>query len=538
MVTETIPAAETDEVEAWLWAQREAVAESWEPDAEPGAGDGAWLEIDPVTPAVARFVGAQLHREALLGEWQQAHAAVARWQGVQVRILADALDLVLAEGACRSDTTLAVRSLAAELGLAVGVSDRTIEAQLNDAQVLRDRFSATYETLRDGRIARPHAQVISDEGIRLADETVRAEYEQIVLQIAPHLTTGRLRAAAKAIAEQLMPLSIDERHKEARSLRRVVVRDTGDGMAELWALLPAALAHGIHDRLTQFGRTVQDAERDAARAAKSAAREAARETRGVAMKGRRAGDSTLPQPDVSGRPATPDRSETPAVPKEVEAPEAPEESEESEARSLDQLRADILCDLLLTAHATTATIDRDGGEGIDAIRAIVQITIPLPVLTGTAGTSVETGTGPSPSAWLTGRGHIDADSARRLAAAATVWNRIFTDPATGAVLTVDRRFPTKRQRRFLRARDEHCRFPGCRQPVWRCDVDHTVDHQHGGPTTVCNLAHLCRRHHVMKHQTAWRVEQQDSGALVWTSPLGRVYTDTPASTLRFVPARA
>jgi hypothetical protein len=74
-------------------------------------------------------------------------------------------------------------------------------------------------------------------------------------------------------------------------------------------------------------------------------------------------------------------------------------------------------------------------------------------------------------------------------------------------------------------------------PVWRCDIDHTVDHHHGGATSNCNLAHLCRRHHTMKHNTAWRVEQRDRGVLVWTSPLGRVYIDRPAPTLRFIPAR-
>ena len=55
-------------------------------------------------------------------------------------VLADALDLALADGASRPDTTLSVRALAAELALAVGMSDRTIEAHMNDAQLMRDRF--------------------------------------------------------------------------------------------------------------------------------------------------------------------------------------------------------------------------------------------------------------------------------------------------------------------------------------------------------------------------------------------------------------
>ncbi len=323
--------------------------------------------------------------------------------------------------------------------------------------------------MREGRLSRAHAQVILDEGTRLGDDPVRAEYERLTLQIAPELTTTRLRAAAKAIAEQLDPIPLAERHAIAMQRRHVTVRDGDDGIADLHASGPAALIHGIHDRLTQLARSVRDAEHDAAGAG--------------------------------------------------------EDDAEAVPRTLDQLRADILCDLLLTGHATTAQVDRDGGEGIDAIRAIVQITIPADTLAGTG----------EDAAYLAGRCPVDPVSALRLAAAATAWERVLTDPATGDVLVVDRRFPVERQRRFLRARDEHCRFPGCRQPVWRCDVDHTVDHQHGGKTDVCNLSHLCRRHHMLKHNSAWTVQQLDRGVLVWTSPLGRTYTDRPPSTVRFVP---
>ena len=79
-----------------------------------------------------------------------------------------------------------------------------------------------------------------------------------------------------------------------------------------------------------------------------------------------------------------------------------------------------------------------------------------------------------------------------------------THPVTGAVLAVDRYRPTKDLERALRVRDEHCRFPGCRQPFWRCDVDHSHDAARGGETSERNLAHLCRRHHTLKHATSGR----------------------------------
>jgi len=186
-----------------------------------------------------------------------------------------------------------------------------------------------------------------------------------------------------------------------------------------------------------------------------------------------------------------------------------------------QLRADILCDLLLTGTPETCT----AGDGLDAIRATMQVTVP--VLTA-AGIGTE-------PALLAGYGPIDPDTARRLLGNTTSWERVLTAPVTGQVLAVDRYRPSNALKRLLRARDERCRFPGCRQPAHRCDLDHTRDAAKGGATHHCNLAHLCKRHHVLKHNTPWYVRQLDGGILEWTSPTGRTYTDPPEPTVRFIP---
>lgn len=66
-----------------------------------------------------------------------------------------------------------------------------------------------------------------------------------------------------------------------------------------------------------------------------------------------------------------------------------------------------------------------------------------------------------------------------------------------------------------------CRFPGCRQPAGRCDLDHVVPWP-AGPTSAANLTALCRHHHRLKHQTRWRVSGEH-GSLMWTSPTGHPY---------------
>ena len=196
-----------------------------------------------------------------------------------------------------------------------------------------------------------------------------------------------------------------------------------------------------------------------------------------------------------------------------------------ETRRLDEVRVDVALDLLLTGHATSEASTTSIPEA-EVFRARIQVTIPLRTLIGAGDQPAD----------LAGYGHLDAATARALAAAAPGWDRLFTHPVTGAVLAVDRYRPTNEQRRLLRARDEHCRFPGCRQPTSRCDVDHTIAREHDGPTAVTNLAHLCRRHHTLKHHSAWRVRQRPDGTLQWTSPAGREYDDRPARTLAFEPA--
>ncbi|MCH6231691.1 HNH endonuclease [Microbacterium sp. CFH 31415] len=479
-----------NEIEAMLWRERERerAAEAWE---EPYDGP---LETGPRIVARHRWDVAATRREELLYEWERASEQIARWQGVQVGLLAEAMDLALEDGTMRDDAPLSVRDFAAELACAVGMADRTIEQRMDDALVMRDRFPQTMAALESGRLSLPHARVVVDAGVRLADDGARAQYEALVLERSAGLTTGRLRVTAASIAEALMPTTIAERHADAREARRVTVHDVEDGMSELWALLPSVLAHGIHDRITQMARSVKDA---AARGGDA----------GGAAPGGELADAAGGADAADGLGAA-----------------ASAGSATHDARTMDQLRADALCDLALTGHPTVQAIDQDGGAGIDAIRAIVQITVPFQTLIG--------GDGPAPM--LTGRAPVDPESARRLLGAATLWNRVLTDPVSGDVIAVDRRFPTEAQRRHLRARDEHCRFPGCRMPVWRAEIDHTVDHQHGGPTGHTNLAHLCRRHHTLKHHTPWQVEQHAGGVLEWTSPLGRRYLDRPPPGLRFV----
>lgn len=412
--------------------------------------------------------------DGLVESLLQTRTAIASLQALEATMLAAAVALAdeqAARGPAESVAAeMPLRSIAAEIAAALRLSDRSVQRRLSDAQVLTSRFPLTLAALGAGRISNAHVATIVDAGSGIDDAVARADYEARVIARAMAETPGRLRPIARMLAERAHSRTIDERQAGARSQRRVAVTELDDGMAELYALLPSALAHGIHDRLTSMAHVVRDA-RDESRTGTSA---------GAAV----------------------DEVE-PVV----------------ETRSLDELRADLLCDLALTGKPS------GHGDGLDSIAATVQVTIPALTLLGHA----------AEPASLAGHGPVDLATAKRLAARATGWDRILTHPVTGAVLAVDRYRPSEQMRRFLRVRDEHCRFPGCCIPAERCDLDHTHAAALGGPTARQNLAHLCRRHHSLKHASTWSVAQSGSGDLEWTSPTGRRYTDSPAGAVRFTP---
>jgi hypothetical protein len=89
------------------------------------------------------------------------------------------------------------------------------------------------------------------------------------------------------------------------------------------------------------------------------------------------------------------------------------------------------------------------------------------------------------------------------------------------------RLPNAGLRRWLAIRDQNCCFCGCRIAAHNCQVDHTIDYAHGGPTLDWNTAPACPGDHDLKTNHGWTIEQSKPGHVTWTSPLGRTYTRRP-----------
>ncbi|TPW77179.1 HNH endonuclease signature motif containing protein [Schumannella soli] len=441
--------------------------------AAPFADGAVGGETAPVDDASGEVVSLS----GLVGEAESAALQLAAAQVAEVRMLARAGQLAETEAAGSPANVrahdMALRSIAAEIGGILRSPDRTVQRRIGEAREIVEFYPAALSAWEHGFITRGHVTVIVEAG-RVVPVDRRAEFEREAIDRSLNDTPNRVRAGLELYAERLTEQSFTERHEDATRQRAVRFIPGRDGMCDVIATVPTVIGDGILDRLTRMAHAIQDAN-DAR--------------------------------DPASRPST-----TP---------------ENADRRTVDQIRADVFADLILAgAPALDPTVHGDGPGALGAIRAQVQVNVSALTLLGDDEQPAD----------LIGRSPIDAGTARYLAGETASWTRLLTDPVDGATVAVDRYRPSLEQRRHLRARDLHCRFPGCRMAAIRCELDHTIDAALGGPTALTNLAHLCQRHHSMKQFTPWRVRQHAGGVLEWISPTGRTYReDAPAPPVAFVP---
>ena len=120
---------------------------------------------------------------------------------------------------------------------------------------------------------------------------------------------------------------------------------------------------------------------------------------------------------------------------------------------------------------------------------------------------------------------VSAETSRRLACDAS--RVVMRHDSAGRPMEIGARTRTipPALRRALQHRDRGCRFPGCSV---RIGEGHHVRHwAQGGPTTLENLALLCRRHHRAVHEEGYRLERLVDGALRFRRPDGRALPEMP-----------
>lgn len=362
-----------------------------------------------------------------------------------------------------------------EVTLALSCSRIAAGNKVATALDLADRLPGVLAALEQGRICPARARVFTDCTRHLSAEDA-AFVEQVLLAEAETLSPARLKVTVSALADSLDPREIEDRHADAAENRRVIKTPQDDGMASIWALLPAdqaALVWAAINARAEHGR-----------------------------------------PTGPGGSAGPDGHRT--------------QPEPTDARTADQRRADALTDL--------ATLYLQGATNLDPVTgdvgqppkvpgwAQVQVKLSAELLLGTS----------TEPAHLRGHGPIPTSMAVRIAADAQ-WQRIVYDPMTGVLLDVGttRHDPPPALREYVLARDLTCTWANCGQP--RVDLDHVIPYP-AGPTAEPNLDAKCRHHHRTKQRWNFHTVRHDDGSTTITTPTGHTYT-SPASDHRPPPRK-
>ncbi|MBX0298849.1 HNH endonuclease [Cryobacterium sp. 1639] len=459
------------------------------PDHPPGPdrADPDWVRTELVRRteliaaehrAIAQAQARQAERLAELQLWSEEPQVASRLQGSPESVrLADRDAATLTEDQARAiafgrweDREVARRTIVSETACLLNLHERTVERLLDESLWLYST-TATFEALSAGEISYPHAKALIDQ-LRTLPEEDQAAFEEAVLPHAKTLPVGRFSNRAHRLREKQHPESIVIRTKNALAERHTRWEPAADGMGWLHWYGTAHDTKSAFDRIDTTAKALQQ--------------------HGDTGAGTGAGAGSGSAPGSAAERA---------------------EAEQQRRRGLAQLRADITRALLLDG------VTPDGlGAGI---RGTVMITVPVLTLLGQS----------DEPATLEGYGPISPETARDIAAGAPSFTRLLTHPETGVVLSLGKTQykNTKAMKKWLRMRDETCRFPGCNRPAVKSDVDHTDDWANGGSTDCDNLAHLCEAHHRLKHLSQWQVVQEPGGVLHWTSPGKRSYRTDPAN---------
>jgi len=365
-----------------------------------------------------------------------------------------------------------------EVASATGWGSGHARRRIGVARLLTGYLPQTMRALRIGQISHAHACAIADAAEQLpgfGDPEQRDEFAEAcallegrVLPAAVTSSVTRCRRAAARAAACIADLDPSHRRRNQRLAHQVTLIDDADGSSTLIARMPAHHAHACMAAVQHLANhPLLDLPCDATIG----------QRRALAM-------ATL---IIGPRPSLPDSTAIAGSP----SPNQPEGLPAWPDASLIAPRPAVHLDLVVTLEALLGLTDQHAA--------------------------------------IPGAGHLPADVVRSLLGDATM-RRMITDPITGHLLELGRR--TYRVpdalRRFIEARDQTCRFPGCSRRAIHCEIDHAIPWSEGGETSPGNLGALCTRHHRMKTHAGWSIQDADaSGACRWKSPHGHVYEHEP-----------
>lgn len=404
------------------------------------------------------------------------------------------------------------RSLAAsEIAAALHQSHAGASARVALAVELVHELPDTLAAVSDGRIDIARARTIADR-TRLLPSADRHRVEADILPLARTRTPGQLNPMIDRRVIAIDPAAAHKRTITARRERSLDHRPAPDGMGDIHAHLPAEAAIDVYDLLDQLAVATAGQDNRTATA-----------RRADALTDLCTALLTDGHIDLTALLNPTDDGDTGAEPAEPAADSEPDGSWEP-------TRPTTAPDV-----AGTATPDRAQPPSQPRHSKMIGTRHGRPVhLNLTMTLAAFAGLSRDPAV-LTGHGAITADLAAAIARSIATLSVHLTDAdghttAVGGTTYVPSRAITD----HVLAAAGTCRFPSCRMPAYRCDLDHRdpYDHAHpecGGRTCPENLDPLCRYHHRCKTHTGWRARRvaPDGLTMIWTSPTGHTYPQCP-----------
>jgi hypothetical protein len=131
-----------------------------------------------------------------------------------------------------------------DVSCALRLSGISAQRRLAVAGTLDERLPATLTQLRRGAISYLHAMSLAESVYNL-DAKASFAVEERVLPRAPEQTLAQFRRSVRRAVARVSAATVEQQRAEAMRERRVCVTARDDGMAELWAVLPAEGAAAI-----------------------------------------------------------------------------------------------------------------------------------------------------------------------------------------------------------------------------------------------------------------------------------------------------